>query len=65
MFKSSTITSGLINGLLVTFGAYMAVATQLGEGAGFDAISPITWSIIVITGAVAALKDMQAKQSAP
>jgi len=60
-----TMVSGTINGLLVTFGAYMAVATQLGPNANFDSISPVTWSIIVVTGAVAGLKDMQAKRSQP
>ena len=61
----NTVVSGCINGLLVTFGAYMAVATQLGPEASFSSISDITWSIIAVTGIVAGLKDAQASRTQP
>ncbi len=57
--------SGLINGALVTVGAYMAVATSLGTDGSISEISSVTWSIIIGTGLVALLKDMQAQKSTP
>ena len=65
MKMSKVIISGLINGLLVLFGAYMAVASSLDENSGFSDIGQITWSIIIVTGFVAALKDWHAAKSQP
>ena len=65
MFNKRTIASGIINGLVASVGAFMAVATGLSDNASIGDISSLTWSIIVATGLSVALKDMQAYLKKP
>lgn len=52
--------SGIINGLLVMAAALLTVLTALPEEATMATIKDVTWIFIVVTGAVAAGKDIQA-----
>ncbi len=62
---TKALRSGLINGAGASVGAYMAVATSIGDNGSVSEISSITWSIIIGTGVYSLIKDMQAQKSTP
>ena len=54
------LLSALIAGIIAGGGAFMAVAT-----ADNPTITPLTWGAVIITGLIAAAKDIQSRMQPP
>lgn len=65
MNKFEAVAGGVIHGLVILFSSFLAVATEIGGShATLSDIGELTWAIIVVTGVVAGLKEIQVKWQA-
>ena len=53
------ILSALIAVVIAAGGAFLVVATELGEGKNLSDVSDITWAVVGVTGVIAGAKDLR------
>ena len=53
------ILSALLAAMIASGGAFLVVATELGDGKGLGDVSGLTWVVIAVTGLIAGAKDLR------
>ena len=53
------IFSAVIAAIIASGGAFLVVATELGDGKGLGDVSGLTWAVVVVTGVIAGAKDLR------
>ena len=53
------ILSAGIAMVIASGGAFLVVASELGDGKGLGDVSGITWAVVVVTGVIAGAKDLR------
>jgi hypothetical protein len=63
--KQKVVLSALIAAIIAGGGAFLGVASELGENENLSDIRLITWLVIVVIGIIAAAKDLKTYLAKP